>query len=414
MNRLTWLQKIVIQNPKDPEAWYWLGVEYEYDHNQVQAILSFTEGLKLASDQQKDRFLEKLSQAASVQKDSSSQINTHFNRNHDIDETLVKDTALSQENEITTINSKSKKHTPFSVIDGQGGDSSSKQEDHITFKDVAGLSNLKKTIEMKIISPFYNQGLFSKFRKKAGGGVLLYGPPGCGKTFMAKATAGECRARFYPIHITDVLDPYMGMSERNLSELFQKARMHKPSIIFIDELDTLGHDRSRSSSNHRGIIDTLLTQLEGIDTSTDQLLIIGATNMPWDVDSALKRPGRFDRLIFVAPPDQEAREELFRLKLRGRMIENIDFQTLAKRTEHYSGADIEYVCERAVEYVIEDILYRNVERPIRMQDIDQAMQTISPSTIEWLKTAKNFVRYANQSGMYNDIEDYLRVYGKQF
>ncbi|WP_374018030.1 AAA family ATPase [Paenibacillus thiaminolyticus] len=283
----------------------------------------------------------------------------------------------------------------------------------VTFADVAGLQELKKTIQMRIISPFQNQGLFSKFRKKAGGGVLLYGPPGCGKTFMAKATAGECRAAFFPIHIADILDKYIGVSEQNLRDLFDNARAHKPSILFFDEIDTVGFNRSKSSSSMRGMIDTFLAEMEGIDTSTDQLLVIGATNMPWDVDDALKRPGRFDRLVFVAPPDEEAREHMFRLKLEGRYIDNIDTVRLASRTEFFSGADIEHLCESAAERVLGEILESGQERPIRMSDVEALLETARPSTLEWLRKAKNYVKYANQTGTYNDVEDYLRTYGRR-
>ncbi|WCF10818.1 ATP-binding protein [Paenibacillus thiaminolyticus] len=283
----------------------------------------------------------------------------------------------------------------------------------VTFADVAGLQELKKTIQLRIISPFQNQGLFSKFRKKAGGGVLLYGPPGCGKTFMAKATAGECRAAFFPIHIADILDKYIGVSEQNLRDLFDNARAHKPSILFFDEIDTVGFNRSKSSSSMRGMIDTFLAEMEGIDTSTDQLLVIGATNMPWDVDDALKRPGRFDRLVFVAPPDEEAREHMFRLKLEGRYIENIDTVRLANRTEFFSGADIEHLCESAAERVLGEILESGQERPIRMSDFEALLETARPSTLEWLRKAKNYVKYANQTGAYNDVEDYLRTYGRR-
>lgn len=379
--------------PDEAEGWYWLGIEYLEQREAVQAVLAFTEGLKVSSEDQKPIFLEKLAIAAQPAP---------------IQSVPARETVQSNEKE---------KHYPFQVISGNKGDSKSGSKDSepdvINFDSVAGLTELKKTIRMKIISPFQNVGLFSKFRKKAGGGVLLYGPPGCGKTFMAKATAGECRAKFIPIHITDILDPYIGVSERNLHDLFAKARSQKPSILFIDELDAIGFDRAKSSSNFRGLVDTFLSEMEGIDTSTDQVLIIGATNMPWDVDNALKRPGRFDRLIFVAPPDEEARESIYRLKLQDRMTEGVNYGALAKKSEFFSGADIEHVCERAVERVLEEILDTGVERPIRMADLEYALGSMTASTLEWLKTAKNYVRYANQNGVYNDIEDYLRVYGKR-
>lgn len=396
MNKLQWLKQITEWHPELAEAWYWVGVEYLEQNEPMQAIVAFTEGLKLASDNEKPLFLQKLTLAAAQP------------------EKPIDEIPVQQQVPIpVSTNHSSSKHFPFQVITGKKDDSQAADPEIISFKDVAGLSDLKKAIQMKIISPFYNQGLFSKFRKKAGGGVLLYGPPGCGKTFMAKATAGECHAKFFPIHITDILDPYIGVSERNLRDLFSKARSQKPSIVFIDELDAIGHDRAKSSSNFRGLVDTFLTEMEGIDTSTEQVLILGATNMPWDVDNALKRPGRFDRLIFVTPPDEEARENIFRLKLQGRFVDGIDFQTLAKRSEFFSGADIEQVCEHAVEIVLEEILDSNVERPVCMKDMEKAMDSISPSTLEWLRTAKNYVRYANQSGIYNDVEDYLRKYGKR-
>lgn len=391
MDHLAWLKTVTERLPDEAEGWYWLGMEYLERQESVQAVLAFSEGLKVSSEEQKPIFLEKLTVAAQP-------------------------VPMQPEPACEAVQSNDK-HYPFQVISGKKSDSKSDRKapepDVITFDSVAGLTELKKTIRMKIISPFQNVGLFSKFKKKAGGGVLLYGPPGCGKTFMAKATAGECRAKFIPIHITDILDPYIGVSERNLHDLFAKARSRKPSILFIDEIDAIGFDRAKSSSNFRGLVDTFLSEMEGIDTSTDQVLIIGATNMPWDVDNALKRPGRFDRLIFVAPPDEEARASIYRLKLQERLTEGVNYGALAKRSEFFSGADIEHVCERAAEKVLEDILDTGVERPIRMADVEDALGSMTASTLEWLRTAKNYVRYANQSGVYNDIEDYLRVYGKR-
>jgi SpoVK/Ycf46/Vps4 family AAA+-type ATPase len=311
---------------------------------------------------------------------------------------------------VTENQTKLKEFQPMlKVIEGNGTKNNAKQAiDEVTFADVAGLDELKKTIHLRIISPFFNKGLFAKFRKKVGGGILFYGPPGCGKTFIARATAGECNAQFYPVRITDILDPYIGVSERNLKEIFDKARFQKPSILFFDEVDTIGFSRSKSSSNTRGVIDTFLTEMEGIDSSTDEMLVLAATNTPWDVDNALKRPGRFDRLIFVAPPDEQAREQIFKLKLTGRFAEEIDTAKLASQTEFFSGADIENVVELASENLIEEILTTGIERPLNTNDLLQALENQQPSTLEWLRTAKNYVKYANQGGLYNDVEKYLR------
>jgi SpoVK/Ycf46/Vps4 family AAA+-type ATPase len=184
--------------------------------------------------------------------------------------------------------------------------------------------------------------------------------------------------------------------------------------MFFDEVDTIGYSRSKASgSNMRGVIDTFLTEMEGIDTSTEHVLVMAATNMPWDVDNALKRPGRFDRVIFVAPPDLEARKRIFELKLQGRYQEQVDVEKLAKETEFYSGADIESIIERATEHVLGDILETGVERPIGMKDMLSALSEAKPTTLEWLRTAKNYVKYSNQNGHYNDVEHYLRQFGRQ-
>ncbi|CEG28733.1 ATP-binding protein [Bacillus sp. B-jedd] len=267
----------------------------------------------------------------------------------------------------------------------------------VTFDDVGGLEDLKKTIEMKIIKPFINPGLFAKFRKKAGGGILLYGPPGCGKTFIAKATAGECRANFYPIHISEILDPYIGVSEQNLHHAFETARRNSPAVVFFDELDALGFSRSKSRSEVlRPLVDTMLTELQSVETSNEKLLVIGATNMPWDVDDAFKRPGRFDKLVFVPPPDRKARKIIFKLKLSGRPVESgIVYDILADRTPLYSGADIENIVELASEQVLAEIMDGGHERPITMEDLLNAINQTKPTTLEWLATIKNYIKFGN-------------------
>lgn len=430
MNKIDWLRQMVSERPEDPGAHYWLGMEYAAGGQFVEAIGSYSKGLACCAGQEELRvqLLQELANAsarlqagaaspASVQDQPSADDivvgeDEEYNGDED-DEDLTDSKSAGADSAGRSFLTKG--HIGLKVIDG--GQAQPKREadgiGKITFEDVAGLAELKKTIHIRIISPFYNQGLFSKFRKKIGGGVLLYGPPGCGKTYIARATAGECRASFIPVHITDILDPYIGVSERNLKAMFDKARSQKPSIMFFDEIDTIGYNRSKSSgSSMRGVIDTFLTEMEGIDTNTDQVLILGATNLPWDVDGALKRPGRFDRMVFVAPPDVEARKRTFEMKLQGRYVKQIDIAKLAASTEFYSGADIDNVVEKATEIVLEHILETGVERPVGMKDMEQALGEIRPTTLEWLRTAKNYVKYSNQSGIYNEVEHYLRQFGR--
>lgn len=281
----------------------------------------------------------------------------------------------------------------------------------IGFDDIAGLDDLKRTMRLQIIEPFLRPGLFAKFKKRAGGGVLLYGPPGCGKTMMARAVASECRAEFIDVGISDVLNMYIGESERNLAALFDKARAKRPSVLFFDELDALAFARSKASSEHsRQVVNEFLSQLDGFDADNQQVLILAATNMPWDVDSAMKRPGRFTRQVFVAPPDPVARARIVELKLEGVPHDPIDAGAIAAATPHFSGADIEGVVELAKDYVLEEHITSSVERSVRQADLLRAARAAKASTLDWLRTARNLVKYAGADDAYSDVDAYLKTH----
>lgn len=294
-------------------------------------------------------------------------------------------------------------------------DSSSSVQDDImerstiTFKNVGGLEELKEQIRMNIVYPFQNPALFKSFGKKIGGGILLYGPPGCGKTFIARATAGECNARFINIAINDILDMYVGGSEKNLHQVFELARRHTPAVIFIDELDAIGGSRQQMRYHHsRMLTNQLLNELDGVDTDNSEILVLGATNSPWFVDSSLRRPGRFDRVLFVPPPDLKARGEILSLHLKGKPIEAIDSMRVAKLMERFSGADIKAVCDAAADNVIMSAMRTGKVRPIRTEDLLDALKKVRPSTLEWLATAKNYAMFSNVAGTYDDIVEHLK------
>jgi transitional endoplasmic reticulum ATPase len=283
------------------------------------------------------------------------------------------------------------------------------ERDPVHFADIAGMAELKKTLRLKIVEPFLHPGIFAKFNKKAGGGVLLYGPPGCGKTMMARAIATECKATFFSVGISDVLNRWIGASEKNLELIFKQAREHKPAVLFFDELDALAYSRSKAVSEHtRSVVNEFLHQLDGINTVNDQLLVLAATNMPWDIDPAMKRFGRFSRMVFVPPPDEEARVEIFRLKLLGAPVETIDYSAFAKQTAHFSGADIEGVVEQAKEYALGDYIERGKERSISAKDLQVACNQIVPSTKEWLQTARNIIKFGGGGEGYREVEQYLK------
>ncbi len=278
-----------------------------------------------------------------------------------------------------------------------------------TFKDIGGLEDLKENIKMNIIYPFQQPELFKAYGKKVGGGILLYGPPGCGKTFLARATAGECKAQFINIAINDILDMWIGNSEKNLHGVFESARSHTPAIIFIDELDALGGSRQQMRFHHQRVLtNQLLSELDGIDSNNREILVLGATNSPWFVDASLRRPGRFDRVLFVPPPDLKARIEILHIHLREKPVEAIDYVQIAKNTEKFSGADIRAVCEAAADIAIRDAMRTGKVRPIRTGDLLEALKKTKPSTLEWFTTAKNYATYSNTGGLYDDVLDYVK------
>ncbi|MBZ0113355.1 MAG: ATP-binding protein [Thermoanaerobaculia bacterium] len=281
--------------------------------------------------------------------------------------------------------------------------------DVIRFSDVVGMEKLKKTIRLSVIQPFLQPGLFERFKKKTGGGVLLYGPPGCGKTMMARAIATECDASFTAVGISDILNLWSGQSEQNLSAIFEMARSQTPAVLFFDELDALAFSRSKARSEHtRTLVNEFLNQLDGMSGRNHQVLVLGATNMPWDVDDAMKRPGRFDRQVFVPPPDEAARAEMFRQKLLGVPCEALDFAELGQLSRHFSGADIDGVLELAKETVLTEILESDIERGLSAADLQEAIGESAPSTLEWLKTVRNVVKFGGGGRAYRDVEKYLR------
>ena len=280
----------------------------------------------------------------------------------------------------------------------------------IDFSQVGGMEGVKKEIEMKIIHPLQHPDLYKAYGKKIGGGILLYGPPGCGKTYLAKATAGQVKARFINVSLNDILDMWVGNSEKNLHEIFEVARKNTPCVLFFDEIDALGASRSdMKQSSGRNLINQFLQELDGIDNNNDGVLILGATNAPWHLDTAFRRPGRFDRIIFVPPPDQQAREEIFKLKLKEKPVDGLDYASLSKKSGDYSGADIEAAIDIAVEAKLEQAIKEGVPSPLSTKDLIKSIKKHKPSTREWFTTAKNFALYANESGLYDDILSYMKI-----
>ncbi|MEV4661565.1 ATP-binding protein [Micromonospora echinofusca] len=279
----------------------------------------------------------------------------------------------------------------------------------IRLADVGGMSAVKERLELAFLGPLRNPELRRMYGKSLRGGLMLYGPPGCGKTFLARAVAGEMGAKFISLSIVDVLDMWMGNSERNLHELFQAARRNAPCVLFLDEVDALGHKRSQvGSSSMRTLGNQLLAELDGMEGSNEGVFVLAATNTPWDVDPALRRPGRLDRVVLVLPPDAEARRSILEYHLRERPIAGIDLRKIVAATEDYSGADLAHLCETAAEFAMADSVRTGEVRMIEHRDLERAVKEVRPSTKPWMATARNVAMFANEGGVYDDLVAYLK------
>ncbi len=259
------------------------------------------------------------------------------------------------------------------------------EKPNISLKDIAGLETAKQTLREAIVLPLMRPDLFSGARKPWKG-ILLFGPPGCGKTLLAKATAAEVEATFFNVSASSIISKWLGESEKLVKQLFELADEKQPSIIFIDEVDALAGARGGEHDAMRRVKTELLTSMDGLSSSeTDRIVTVGATNMPESIDGAFRR--RFERRIYIPLPDLPARSAIFHFNTRGvELAEDTDFEVLAEITEGYSGSDIAMVCREAVMTPIRELdMAGAIEdtsiaaRAVTQDDFLNSIESINPS-----------------------------------
>ena len=263
------------------------------------------------------------------------------------------------------------------------------QKPSMTFDDVAGMDHVKEEIRDAIVYPMMDPDLAREYGKLGGGGILMYGPPGCGKTFIVKAAAGESNAGFINAKLSDLLDMYVGNTEKNIHKVFELARKNSPCIIFFDEVDAIGgrRDQQEGQQYMRMAINQLLYEMDGVEANNENVLVIAATNAPWDVDPALRRSGRFSKSIFIPEPDLQSRIAILRLHSRKRPVKHISWFKLGLATWGYSAADLKAVVDEAASIPWKEAFKTGKKRPILNKDFIAAIKKKKSTLPPWYAQA---------------------------
>jgi len=274
--------------------------------------------------------------------------------------------------------------------------------DKITWDMIGGYEEIKREIREYIELPLRRKDIAEKYGLKPPKGILLFGPPGCGKTMMMKALANEAKINFIYVSVPEIMSKWYGESEQRLRELFNNARKTAPVILFFDEIDTIGVRRERhvGDSVTPRLLSLMLSEMDGL-ASEDGVIVVGSTNVPHLLDKALLRPGRFDKLIFVGLPDLRSRIEIFKIHCKNKPLAgDVDFEALAKMTERYTGADIANVCQEAARRVAAESLNTGVIREIKMEDFIEVIKKYKPSvSLEMIEQYEKFkMDYERKAG----------------
>ncbi|MFH1447376.1 MAG: AAA family ATPase [Candidatus Micrarchaeota archaeon] len=357
--------KVVELNPEFAEAYHIRGLAYDYMQDYDKAIADYDKAVELKPDFQEAS-------------------------NHRELATSKKDGVVDSEGQ------------PATTGGGEGGNVLNAvkllQKPKMTFDEVAGLDKLKELINDSIVYPMLQPELARKYGKLGGGGIMFYGPPGCGKTYVVKAAAGECKASFINAKISDIMDMYVGNTEKNLHNIFETGRKNAPCIVFFDEMEAMGarRDQMQQQPYQKMAVNQLLYEMDGVEAKNDNVLIIGATNAPWSVDPALRRAGRFSKHMFVPEPDRNSRAAIFELHSSKRPVKKCRWGRLARATVGYSAADIKQICDDASAIPWKEAFKSGKERAVEMKDFLSAIKKRKSSLPPWYESAKKEIGHQEE------------------
>ncbi|MGH1564312.1 ATP-binding protein [Mumia sp. DW29H23] len=279
----------------------------------------------------------------------------------------------------------------------------------VTPDDVAGLAEVKQHLDTTFLAPLRNPELAAAFGQRPGGSLLMYGPPGCGKTFIARAIAGDLGASFIHVTVADLLSKWIGESEKAVQSVFRDARAAAPCVIFFDEFDALGGRRTSGgggSQSMRMLVTQLLEELDGVASTNDGVYFLAATNRPWDIDSALRRPGRIDKTVLVLPPDATARAAIIRGALEGKPADDVDVVAVATATEGFSGADLSHLATTVLQQAMARSMSSGALVPVTTAAMLATVGSIVPSTTSWFDQVAPVLEYGVDDGTFDQLRAY--------
>jgi ATP-dependent 26S proteasome regulatory subunit len=278
----------------------------------------------------------------------------------------------------------------------------------VTFAQVGGMASVKGWLASGVPVSQSERGPRRRLQRALRGGLLLYGPPGCGKSFLARAIAGELGVGFLAVDLAELLERRPSEAHRLVNDLFQTIRLANPCLLFLDQLDTVGDSpTTRNRAFDRGVVDQFVSDLQGLLKDRQDVTVVAASESPWDVDPLLRE--RLSRKLLVLPPDREAREAIIWDAIGDYPVDELNVAALAGRTEGFSAADVILFTDSAIEIARERANTSGSGRPVGMNDFNRALLGMRPSPPAWLALARDFVLYAGHGAVYEDLLAYLRV-----